>query len=122
MPTYDYRCDDCGDFEMLQKIADHGWATCPTCDTIAKQILTRPPSLDIEGMADAGCPGAFETSGDRMTKRHQDADRAGDWASRDSTEFTDSVGEDRKGDFMKAFEQKVKESDGKLDTIKNTNL
>jgi len=63
--------------------------------------------LDTEGMADAGCPSAFFKSGDRMTERHLSADRAGDWASRDSIEFTDSAGEDRKGDFLKAFAAKV---------------
>ncbi|KKK75752.1 hypothetical protein LCGC14_2870580, partial [marine sediment metagenome] len=52
-------------------------------------------------MADIGMPGAFELSGDRMTKRHTDADQAGDWASRDSTEFADSVGVDRKEEFKK---------------------
>lgn len=35
-------------------------------------ILSAPRPL-VEAMADAGCPGAMHTSGDRMTKRHYDA-------------------------------------------------
>jgi putative FmdB family regulatory protein len=121
MPTYSFKCKEHGSFEKSQKVRDlTGYYPCPKCQVEAKQVILFAPSLDIEGMADAGCPGAFETSGDRMTERHLEADRAGDWASRDSIEFTDSAGEDRQGDFMKAFEQKVKEADGKLDTIKNT--
>jgi putative FmdB family regulatory protein len=101
VPTYNYRCNVDGYFEKIQKIADHASAPCPACGNVSKQVLLVPPMLDTEGMADAGCPGAFELSSDRMTKRHLDADRAGDWASRDSTEFADSVGEDRLASIRK---------------------
>ena len=114
MPTYSYRCQIHGDFEKIQKIADHKCAICEKCGygfVPAKQIITHAPMLDTEGMADAGCPSAFFKSGDRMTERHLSADRAGDWASRDSIEFSDSAGEDRKGDFMKAFAKKVAETE-----------
>jgi len=114
MPLYDYRCKEHGDFEERQRVADHKWAQCPKCWKPAKQVLIDPPKLDIEGMADAGCPGAFELSGDRMTKRHLDADRAGDWASRDSTEFGDSVGVDRRAEFVEKLkkEEPVHRSSG----------
>ena len=101
MPLFDYRCPQHGEFDCRQKVALRKRAVCPRCRTLCKQILIHAPHLDIEGMADAGCPGAFETSGDRMTKRHFDADRAGDWASRDSIEFGDSAGVDRKEEFLK---------------------
>ncbi len=107
MPTFSYRCENCGSFEKFQKIIDHKFAMCDYCDVMCNQIITHAPMLDTEGMADAGCPSSFFKSGDRMTERHLSADRAGDWASRDSIEFTDSAGEDRKGDFLKAFAQKV---------------
>jgi putative FmdB family regulatory protein len=73
MPTYDYRCTECGVFEKRQQIKDHARADCPTCGSDSKQILTKPPGLDVEAMADIGMPGAFETSGNRMTKRHRAA-------------------------------------------------
>ena len=111
MPLYDYKCKEHGYFEFRQPVKFHAFGPCPTCKAEVAQVLVTPPSLDIEAMADVGMPGAFEVSGDRMTKRHQDADRAGDWGSRDSIEFTDSAGEDRKGDFMKAFAAKVAETD-----------
>ena len=109
MPTYSYRCAEHGVFDKMQKIAKHKWAGCPECFAPSNQIIIHAPMLDTEGMADAGCPSAFFKSGDRMTERHLSADRAGDWASRDSIEFTDSAGEDRKGDFMKAFAKKAAE-------------
>ena len=95
MPLYDYRCPDHGEFDVRQCVANRKTGHCPVCGVESPQVMIHAPHLDIEGMADAGCPGAFETSGDRMTKRHIDADRAGDWASRDSIEFGDSAGESR---------------------------
>ena len=73
MPLYDYRCKDHGVFELKQSIKDHARAECPTCGSECKQVLISAATLDIEGMADAGCPGAFETSGNRITKRHVEA-------------------------------------------------
>ena len=73
MPRYDYKCEEHGYFELQQKIIDHARADCPTCETDCKQVLRNAPGLDVEGMADAGCPGAFFSSGDRMEKRHKKA-------------------------------------------------
>lgn len=73
MPTYDYKCSEHGYFEKKQRMADHARAKCPTCGNDSPQVLTKPPVLDTEAMADIGMPGAFEKSGDRMTKRHLEA-------------------------------------------------
>jgi hypothetical protein len=35
--------------------------------------MIKAPVVDVEGLADAGCPGALETSGNRMVKRHKAA-------------------------------------------------
>lgn len=76
MPTYDYKCADHGYFESKRKMADHASAPCPDCGSQSKQVITKPPVLDQEAMADIGMPGAFEKSGDRLTKRHRDAGQA----------------------------------------------
>ncbi len=102
MPRYDYKCPEHGYFECRQRVEDHAWAMCVKCTKPAKQVVLQAPGLDIEAMADCGMPGAFERSGDRMTKRHRDADKAGDWASRDSTEFADTAGVDRKTEYLKS--------------------
>ncbi len=73
MPTYDYRCTDHGDFELHQSMKDHAKGECPTCAAACKQVLTAAPGLDIEGMAKAGMPGAFEVVGDRLTKKFKAA-------------------------------------------------
>lgn len=73
MPTYNYRCPTHEVFEIVQKIKDHAEANCPHCGVVCKQVLTSAPTLDVEGMAKAGCPGAYEQVGDRITKRHIEA-------------------------------------------------
>lgn len=73
MPRYDYRCTEHGEFELKQSMKDHAKGNCPTCGSECKQVLLKAPALDVEGMADAGCPGAFMSSGDRMAKRHKAA-------------------------------------------------
>lgn len=77
MPTYDYKCDEHGYFEKQQRMIDHAEAKCPHCAATAPQVMTQPPGLDIEAMADIGMPGAFKVSGDRITKKHRDAGQ--DW-------------------------------------------
>lgn len=72
MPLYDYKCPEHGYFEAKNSMADHARAECPTCGEESKQVILRAPQPLIEAMADAGCPGAFHTSGDRMEKRHRE--------------------------------------------------
>jgi putative FmdB family regulatory protein len=79
MPTYDYRCDEHGDFEAIQRMKDHARAFCPTCGSDSAQVVKTAPRPLIEKMADAGCPGAFETSGNRIAARHRKAGQ--DWAA-----------------------------------------
>jgi len=70
MPTYDYKCEQHGYFVCIQAMSEHRWAQCPECHKISQQVVRTPPVLDIEAMARVGMPGAFEKSGDRVTKRH----------------------------------------------------
>lgn len=73
MPMYDYECPDHGYFEQKNTMDDRAKGECPTCAKSCKQVILSAPRPLVEKMADAGCPGAFHTSGDRMTKRHYDA-------------------------------------------------
>ena len=40
MPTYDYKCLDCGHtFEEFQKISDEPLTTCPACNGHIKRLI-----------------------------------------------------------------------------------
>jgi putative FmdB family regulatory protein len=73
MPRYDYKCAEHGYFERSQSIAERKSAPCPECGADSKQVILTAPAPLIEAMANAGCPGAFHTSGDRITRRHRKA-------------------------------------------------
>ncbi|CAG2140334.1 Zinc ribbon domain protein [compost metagenome] len=52
MPTYDYRCDDCGDFALMRPMAQRDEPVgCPHCGKAAARALVAAPAL-------AGAPGA----------------------------------------------------------------
>ncbi len=74
---YDFKCTEHGYFEQKQSLSEHtGQYDCPTCGVSSNQVIRSAPGIDIEGMADAGCPGAFFSSGDRIEKRHTEAGQA----------------------------------------------
>lgn len=42
MPTYAYRCPDCGEFDIQQSIHDDPLTACGTCDAPIQRIYTAP--------------------------------------------------------------------------------
>lgn len=46
MPTYDYKCTHCGQFEVLRRMADRDApAVCPQCGLQSERILIAAPYL-----------------------------------------------------------------------------
>ena len=74
--VYDYQCTVCDavDEDRWVRGADADEQTCELCGEGAKRLLCAP-RLDLEGMARAGCPGALETTGDRIEKKHRSVDQ-----------------------------------------------
>jgi putative FmdB family regulatory protein len=45
MPLYEFRCQDCGEFDLWRAMAESSQpATCPNCNLLAKRIFS-PPAL-----------------------------------------------------------------------------
>ncbi|WCC80362.1 zinc ribbon domain-containing protein [Cutibacterium equinum] len=41
MPTYQYRCNDCGrDLEVVQKFSDPALTICPTCEGTLRKVFS----------------------------------------------------------------------------------
>jgi putative FmdB family regulatory protein len=74
--VYDYRCLACGniveDKFVHSDVADDQY--CDECEGKMKRLLCAP-SLDITGMAAAGCPGAHEKVGNDLEKKHRAVDQ-----------------------------------------------
>jgi putative FmdB family regulatory protein len=50
MPTYEYRCPDCGHlFERFQKMSDAPGAECPSCGAAAERRLSGGAGLLFKG-------------------------------------------------------------------------
>mgnify|MGYP000922978657 CR=1 FL=1 len=40
MPTYVYKCPNCGKFELFQEMKDKPLESCPTCNKPVKRIIS----------------------------------------------------------------------------------
>ncbi len=48
MPIYEYKCRQCGDFEVTQKITDKPLVRCPTCKGKVKKLISNT-SFQLKG-------------------------------------------------------------------------
>lgn len=50
MPTYEYRCRDCGlEFEVFQRMSDEPGAPCPACSAAAERLISGGAGLLFKG-------------------------------------------------------------------------
>ena len=48
MPTYDYRCDRCGEFDRIRSLsARNDPIDCPDCGGVADRIIASAPALAV---------------------------------------------------------------------------
>jgi putative FmdB family regulatory protein len=48
MPIYEYRCEQCGDFEVTQRITDDPLKKCPTCKRKVRKLISST-SFQLKG-------------------------------------------------------------------------
>lgn len=49
MPTYDYRCENCGKFEKVQKISEAALTICPECGGQAERLISKNVGVVLKG-------------------------------------------------------------------------
>lgn len=50
MPTYDYKCDSCGNtFEVFQKMSDPAIKECPKCGKEVHKVLSASIGISFKG-------------------------------------------------------------------------
>jgi putative FmdB family regulatory protein len=50
MPTYDYKCNNCGEFEFQQSIKEDAVTVCPKCGgTEIKRLISRGAGIIFKG-------------------------------------------------------------------------
>jgi len=73
MPTYEYRCRDCGhSFDIVQKMRDDQLTHCPECGGELRKVFTAP-AISFKGSGfyatDHGSKGKKPSSGDTSEKK-----------------------------------------------------
>jgi putative FmdB family regulatory protein len=62
MPTYEYRCRDCGhSFDIVQKMSDEPLTHCPECGGTLRKVFA-PPAISFKG------PGFYATDHGKKAK------------------------------------------------------
>jgi len=49
VPTYDYRCENCGDFEKVQKMSEAALAVCPQCGGKVERLISKNVGIVLKG-------------------------------------------------------------------------
>ncbi len=69
MPTYDYKCRDCGCFEHFQKITDDALKTCPKCGEKVERLISKNIGVIYKGS------GFYTTDYNRSSSYKSQADK-----------------------------------------------
>lgn len=81
MPTYEYKCEQCGTFEHWQNITEDALAECPTCGSPVKRLISRNVNIIFKG------PGFYVTD-NRSGGKGSDSNGSGE--SKDAKSAGDS--------------------------------
>jgi putative FmdB family regulatory protein len=89
MPIYEYRCKQCGVFEVTQRITENPLGTCPTCEGEVRRLIS-VTSFVLKGSGwyatdYARSNGKSESSGDSGSKEGS-ANGSGDKAAATSAD------------------------------------
>ena len=86
MPIYEYRCEQCGDFEQNQRISDPPLSRCPKCRRKVRRLISNT-SFQLKGT------GWYVTDYARAGKdgKKTGADGGGDSSSSDSATESSST-------------------------------
>lgn len=49
MPTYEYRCENCGCFQVSQRITEPALEKCPTCGQPVQRLISRNVGIIFKG-------------------------------------------------------------------------
>ena len=72
MPTYEYRCRDCGHtFDIVQKMSDDPLTHCPECGGELRKVFA-PPAISFKGS------GFYATDHGKKSKPAGDSKKDGD--------------------------------------------
>lgn len=102
MPIYEYRCNNCGQFEIMQKITERALKRCPTCQSKVTKLISNT-SFQLKGS------GWYATDYGRKGSAYSTTDGNGNGngkgkASDTKAESSTTAGEEKEGKPSKSSE------------------
>ena len=92
MPTYEYRCRDCGhSFDIVQKMSDEPLTHCPECGGDLRKVFA-PPAISFKGS------GFYATDHGKAKPSGDGKDKDGKDTKKEPSTSGDSKGETKKAD------------------------
>lgn len=111
MPTYEYRCRDCGEaLEVVQSFTDDPLTECPACEGSLKKVFA-PPSISFKGDGFYKTDSRSGSSKKSSPASAKDSDSSSDSSSKESSSDSSSSGDKTSSD--KASSDKGSSSDSK---------
>lgn len=49
MPIYEYKCENCGKFDKMQKFSDDPLTNCPKCDGAVEKLISKSVGVVFKG-------------------------------------------------------------------------
>ncbi|MBI2963801.1 MAG: zinc ribbon domain-containing protein [Deltaproteobacteria bacterium] len=89
MPIYEYNCDQCGTFELSQRITDKPLRRCPTCKGKVRKLISNT-SFQLKGSGWYVSDYAGKDGGGKKGKPESPAEPAAVKESKDSPAAGDS--------------------------------
>jgi putative FmdB family regulatory protein len=105
LPLYEYQCDRCGRFEVIQKFSDSPLTTCPKCGRSVHK-LPSAPAIQFKGtgwyVTDYARKSSGEGSKSKDGGKEAGKDAASSSSSGDSSSSKSESGSSSKSDASKA--------------------
>lgn len=105
MPTYDYTCEQCGDFEHFQSITSPKLRKCPSCGSRVTRKLGTGAGVIFKGS------GFYET--DYRSESYKQGEKAAREASSPETKSKPESNSKKNGETKTAAKNKTKPESGK---------
>ena len=108
MPTYEYKCKDCGHrFDIVQSFTDDALTTCPDCKKKTLRKVFSPPGVTFKGSGfyktdSRSGNGKSSTSSTTGSAEKSDSSSSATTSDSSSSSDTTSTSADKKGSDKKA--------------------
>jgi len=108
MPTYEYKCKDCGHrFDIVQSFTDDALTTCPDCKKKSLRKVFSPPGVTFKGSGfyktdSRSGNGKSSTSSTTGSAEKSDSSSSATTSDSSSSSDTTSTSADKKGSDKKA--------------------